>query len=145
MRRVYYLTGAQYAISNIALRRLKVSRFATLNDPFEFLGADLSDPAYRKAVRETKNHVNKDQGLICFSKSWSNPVLWGHYAESHTGIALGFDAPRTKLKEVFYARRPFKITFTREAGKVRVIPAWSIDWLLQSSRTGNTKTRCGSS
>ena len=35
--RVYYLTGAQFALNNIALRRLKIARIEDLNDPFELL------------------------------------------------------------------------------------------------------------
>jgi len=31
--RVYYLTGAQFAISKLALRRIKIARFKDLNDP----------------------------------------------------------------------------------------------------------------
>ena len=122
MKRVYYLTGAQFALSNIALKRLKVSRFAELNDPFEFLGADLSDATHRKAVRATKEQINRDRGLICFSNSWRNPVLWGHYAEKHRGIALGFDVPAELLKKVNYAKKPFAITFVERDGKTRVHP-----------------------
>lgn len=35
--RVYHLTSAEYGISNLALKRLKVARFFELNDPFELL------------------------------------------------------------------------------------------------------------
>jgi hypothetical protein len=107
--RVYYLTGAQFALSNIALRRIKISRFSDLNDPFELLAVDLSNKVHRAAFRKTKEQLNKNRGLICFSKSWSNPLLWGHYAEKHTGICLGFDIPDRFLKPVLYANRPMKI------------------------------------
>ena len=30
-------------------------------------------------------------GLLCFSRISHNPLLWGHYADSARGIALGFD------------------------------------------------------
>lgn len=108
--RVHYLTGSQYALSNIALRRIKVSRFSDLNDPFELLAIDLSDKQHRAAFRETKEQLNSDRGLICFSKSWSNPLLWGHYAERHTGICLSFDIPDKLLAEVIYAESPMKIS-----------------------------------
>lgn len=111
---VHYLTGAQYALSNIALRRIKIARFSDLNDPFELLAVDLSDRRHRAAFRKTKDQLNKDRGLICFSKSWSNPLLWGHYAEKHTGICLSFDIPdelpKDELpKDVIYAENPMKI------------------------------------
>lgn len=107
--RVYYLTGAQFALSNLAFRRIKVSRFADLNDPFELLSVDLNDKEYRAAFRKTKEEINKNKGLICFSRSWRNPLMWGHYAERHTGICLGFDIPDKLLKPVIYAKRLIKI------------------------------------
>ena len=99
---VYYLSPAPFALTNIALRRLKISRFADLNDPFELLAANLVNPTHRRAFSKMKQALNETKGLICFSKGWSNPLLWGHYAEKHTGIALGFDIPDTNLIEVLY-------------------------------------------
>ncbi|HXN72747.1 MAG TPA: DUF2971 domain-containing protein [Candidatus Acidoferrales bacterium] len=46
-------------------------------------------------------------GMICFSKRWSNPLLWSHYADKHRGICLGFDVDDRGLKPISYAsRRP---------------------------------------
>lgn len=112
--RVYYLTGPQFALSNLALRRVKISRFADLNDPFELLAVDLKDKEHRKAFRETKEELNSTKGLICLSRSWSNPLLWGHYAEKHTGMALGFDVNSKQLAEVIYAKSPLRIPIDRE-------------------------------
>ena len=91
--RVYYLTGAPFAVSNLAIQRIKIARFSDLNDPFELLAVDLGNKRHRKAFRESRGEINAATGLICFSKSWRNPLLWGHYAEKHTGIALGFEVP----------------------------------------------------
>jgi hypothetical protein len=66
--RVYYLTGANFALSNLALRRLRISRFSGLNDPFELLPVDVGKSHYRDAIRKTKEHINASKGLICFSK-----------------------------------------------------------------------------
>ncbi|KLV52803.1 DUF2971 domain-containing protein [Citrobacter sp. MGH104] len=108
--RVYYLTSAEYAISNIALNRLKISRYQELNDPFELIAADLSDRKIRREIRAIKKEIEQRQGIICFSKSWSNPLLWGHYADKHRGIALGFDIPRSMLHEVDYKKGLSPIT-----------------------------------
>ncbi len=118
--RVHYLTASQYALSNIALRRIKVSRFSDLNDPFELLAVDLSDRQHRAAIRATKEELNKDRGLICFSKSWTNPLLWGHYAERHTGICLSLDVPDRLLAEVIYAERPMKISVDPKTNRPRL-------------------------
>lgn len=107
--RAYYLTGASFALSNLAMRRVKIARFADLNDPFELLAVNLKDRNHRWSFRATKDQLNEDKGLICLSKAWDNPLLWGHYAEKHTGIALGFNVPDTLLAPVIYARKPLKI------------------------------------
>ena len=110
LSRVYYLTSAQYAISNIALRRIKVSRFSDLNDPFELIGVDRTDLQNRKAFRKQTIRINGETGLLCFSKAWSNPVLWGHYAEKHAGICMGFDILAEDLRDVRYVEsfKPIK-------------------------------------
>lgn len=100
--RLYYLSSAPYALSNLSLRRLKISRFGDLNDPFELLAADLLNSAHRKAFAEFKQELGESTGLICFSRSWSNPLMWGHYAEKHTGVALGFEIPDALPTEVLY-------------------------------------------
>ena len=115
--RVYYLTGAQFALSNLALRRIKIARYEDLNDPYELLGVDLGDRKLCAAVRKTKERINEDRGLICFSKSWRNPLMWGHYAEKHTGMCLGFDVPENKLVTVSYKERPLKIEIDPETRK----------------------------
>jgi Protein of unknown function (DUF2971) len=108
--RVYYLTGAQFALSNLALRRIKIARFGDLNDPFEMLGVDVGNKGHSEWLYTAKKRINKDNGLICFSKSWSNPLMWGHYAEKHTGICLGFDVPDgPPLFEAIYAKHMLKI------------------------------------
>ena len=35
--------------------------------------------------------------------------MWGHYAEKHTGMCLGFDVPDRLLARVINAKRPLKI------------------------------------
>ena len=117
--RVYYFTGAQYALSNIALRRVKISRFRDLNDPFELMAVNLGDKRHREAFSATKQDIDKDKGLICFSRSWKNPLLWGHYAEKHTGIALGFDIPDHQLTEVLYEPRLLDISLDPKTKRPR--------------------------
>ncbi len=107
--RAYYLTGAHFALSNLALRRVKIARYVDLNDPFELLAVDLADKEHRKAFRESKEEISESNGLICLSKSWSNPLLWGHYADKHSGVALGFDVLDKLLAPVIYAKKPLKI------------------------------------
>ena len=105
---VYYFTSALLAVSNLALCRLKVSRFNELNDPFELLGLDRSDDSQRRLLQGVKEAVNEKVGLLCFSRDYKNPVLWGHYADRLSGMCLGFEVPVQDLTEVSYADEPFQ-------------------------------------
>lgn len=115
--RLYYLCPPQFGISNLAMRRLKISRFSDLNDPFELLAVELTDSGHRQVFRALKDELNKSKGLLCFAKTWSNPLMWGHYADRHTGIALGFDVQDDLAKQVIYANRLQKIQFDQSTGK----------------------------
>ena len=83
--KLYYLTPAQFALSALALRRLKVARLGELNDPFELLAVDAKTPLHREFFRRVKEKVDSTHGVLCFSKAWQNPVLWGHYADKLRG------------------------------------------------------------
>ena len=116
--RVYHFQNETYAVEDISQRRLKVSRFNSLNDPFELLAADLLDPRHRTAFQRFKNELNETKGMISFSKSSGNPLLWGHYADHHRGMALGFDIPDEFLSQVIYTKERAKVEFDDQARKV---------------------------
>lgn len=109
IRRVYYLTGSMTGIACIAMQRLKVSRFSDLNDPFELMGVNVNDSINRKAFKKARDDFNEVKGLICFTQNWKSPLMWGHYADKHTGMALGFDIPAEHLVDVNYATRLFNL------------------------------------
>ena len=89
--RVFHFLNEEFGLKDLSARRLKVARIMELNDPFEFLGVNLEDRDFREALKATKETISESNGLLCFSKNWQNPVLWGHYADKHKGICLGFD------------------------------------------------------
>jgi hypothetical protein len=107
-KRLYYLTGPDHAISNIVFSRLKISRFPELNDPFELLGQNFSDKDVRKLIRDHRDSLNDKIGMVCFSEDWTDPVLWGHYAAKHRGVALGFDVKVSLAEEVKYSSQRLK-------------------------------------
>jgi len=116
--KVYNLVSSAYGVSNLSLRRLKVSRINKLNDPFELLAADLLDRKHRVALQKMKDNLDSTNGLICFSEEWNSPLLWGHYADSHTGMALGFEVPDDYLLKVNYTTNRAKIEFDEKSRKV---------------------------
>ena len=118
--RVYHFLSAQHALDNIRRRRIKIATFETLNDPFELWAVSLPDKQIRKALRNWKNTMSRNYGLLCFSRSWHTPVLWSHYADRHRGIALGFEVSDELLRNVEYvkARPPFKTVTQRTMEKL---------------------------
>ncbi|OGP84144.1 MAG: hypothetical protein A2Z08_00640 [Deltaproteobacteria bacterium RBG_16_54_11] len=100
--RLYHLTAADHAISDIALGRLKVARFSDLNDPFELISVNFRERQVRKIVRNFKSAFDAQTGLLSFSDNWSDPVLWSNYAARHRGICLGFNVPRNLVQQVEY-------------------------------------------
>jgi hypothetical protein len=105
--RVFHFLNAEFGLKDIRERRLKISRLNELNDPFEFLGVDLADRSSREGLIRTKLRISQKNGLICFSSKWSNPVLWGHYADRHRGLCLAFDVPDDSVKKVDYVDSRF--------------------------------------
>lgn len=103
--RLYHFTTLEYGLLAIKNQRLKIARISQLNDPFEFLGWKLKDPEIRGKLSRWKAERDREFGILSFSRKWSHPLLWGHYADKHRGLALGFDVPEHDLfRPVRYLR-----------------------------------------
>ncbi|MFJ4256544.1 DUF2971 domain-containing protein [Pseudomonas monteilii] len=100
--RVYHFLNKKYGLESLEKRRLKISTFDSVNDPFELLCHELGDAELRGLMSAFKKTVSAGQGMICFSKSMHSPVQWAHYADRHKGICLGFDIPEKYLAPVKY-------------------------------------------
>lgn len=112
--RVYHLLSERYALDDLRGRRLKVSLLADMNDPFELLGGALKVRAHRRAFNRFKEGMAKKCGVLCFSRSWSNPVLWSHYADKHHGVCLGFEVPDKFLTPVSYQAKRLEMNLERQ-------------------------------
>lgn len=99
---LYHFLSEEFSLKVLKEKRLKVSRLNELNDPFEFLGVDLSDKQFRIGMTTTRNILSSKNGLLCFSESWSSPVMWAHYASRHRGICLGFEVGDGVAEKVKY-------------------------------------------
>ncbi|KZK96969.1 MULTISPECIES: DUF2971 domain-containing protein [unclassified Pseudovibrio] len=85
---------------NLENQHLKVSRLNALNDIFEFRSHNLSNCEMRKLFEWVRKEQSRKQGIICFSRSWQNPVMWGHYGDSNRGVCLGFEAKQETLRNL---------------------------------------------
>lgn len=84
---------ATRAIAAIERGAFRVSRLMELNDPYEWSAAitpvkpemeQLADWCSECIV----NILNDMVGIICFSSTYSDGVLWSHYADGHNGICF---------------------------------------------------------
>ncbi len=119
-KRVYKFTSAQYGISSLQKRRLKVTTIAELNDPYDLCSLDTTVPEISEALNAALDPFRGKRGILCFSRNWDNLLLWSHYGDSHTGVCLGFDIPEKPLDydtDVIYQpnllqiRRPEDVNF----------------------------------
>ncbi|WP_170405093.1 DUF2971 domain-containing protein [Ruegeria arenilitoris] len=106
--RVYKFYPAKWGLEALSKRRLKVSPIDELNDPFEYLSLDLGDKSVRAWAKQFRNLVSKENGIISFSRNWYQPLMWAHYADSHKGLALGFEVPDRLLFEINYVEDRIK-------------------------------------
>lgn len=114
--RAYKFIDAQFGLKSLRERRLKISRIGDLNDPFELLPYNLANKNHRQALQKSREKLAANRGLLCFSTTWRDPVMWAHYSDKHRGICLGFEIPgnRDICKRVSYRmeRLPFPATLT---------------------------------
>lgn len=104
---VYKFLTRTDAIDDLRHRRLKISVLSDLNDPFELLSTELRSRGHRQVFSSFRDDFATRYGILSFSRSWQNPLLWSHYAEKHKGICLGFYVPRdsNSLMPISYTGR----------------------------------------
>jgi len=117
--RVYHFLSADHALEDISKRRIKIAQFQDLNDPFELLAPNLSNKFMRKGFREFKNLMEQSNGMLCFSRTKSEPLLWSHYADKHRGMCLGFDVRNDTLRKVEYISE--RLIFKSESDLTKVM------------------------
>jgi hypothetical protein len=101
---LYYFVNQEFGLKDLRERRLKISDIVGLNDPFDFLSVAAPTKAARKMLREWRQDMANDFGLICFSRNWHSPVQWAHYADRHKGMCLGFEIDESHLRQVNYVQ-----------------------------------------
>lgn len=120
--RLYHFLPSKYALSDLRNRHFKIARVAELNDPFELVAVDSSDPTQRTILRGWKNTFQNKWGILCFCKTWRNPVIWSHYADKHKGMCLGFDVKDKFLLPIRYtaSRLDIDIVHLHDRGALNV-------------------------
>ncbi len=119
MMLLYKFSSADRAVNNIEDGRMRVSRFEELNDPFELLPNLRFKYEKRQKYHKVYRNVCREYGVLCFCQTRMEPTLWAHYAEKHTGIALGFQITDPRLREVQYIPKRIGFELTEDENKNR--------------------------
>lgn len=114
----YHFLSSRNAIHDLERKMIRVSRLDDLNDPFELSPwLRYGNSEVRKRLHYVRKAISKKYGLLCFCNSWSEPLLWGHYADKHKGIAIGFEISNYKITGVKYETKRVKLELTDDPKK----------------------------
>jgi hypothetical protein len=114
----YHFLSSSNAIHDLERKMIRVTRLDDLNDPFELSPwVRYRDSKVRKRFHDVRKAISKKDGLLCFSGSWREPLLWGHYADKHKGIAIGFEISNYKILKVNYETERVKLELTDDREK----------------------------
>jgi hypothetical protein len=95
------------ALRDISEKRLRISRYLELNDPYELMAIASTRSTFIEGLSQIVKIFNDKWGITCFSGKWQDPVMWSHYSDDHKGISLGFIFPTLVPDKVEYAEKPF--------------------------------------
>jgi len=113
--RVYKFLDGHFGLKSLSEKRIKISEIHELNDPFELIPFNLKEPRHRKAMRQMRDQLAANgRGLLCFSATWQDPVIWAHYSDKHRGICLGFDIPDKKDLYRHVRYEPKRLPFPKD-------------------------------
>jgi hypothetical protein len=115
--KAYKFLSLKYGLDTIKNQRLKVATLHELNDPFELYSFGLSNKVHRELFRNWKRAFTLSTGLLCYSKSWHNPLLWSHYGDRHKGVVLEFEIQNKYVMDVLYESERLVLDLDKELAK----------------------------
>ena len=74
-------------------------------------------------IRQSLTQVTRHQnvGILSLSESYSDILMWGHYADSHKGICIGFDYNELLFPFSYEESEPMQVTYPLDNN----YPPWS--------------------
>lgn len=97
-----------HSISNLEGGKIVFNNFSKFNDPFEGVGAynfieteeesqfwesievDINKNLGKRMSEDHKEAINFYYRISCFTETYTNPLMWSHYANSHEGFCVGY-------------------------------------------------------
>lgn len=87
----YYGPGA--GLKALKSRKLGFSTPAHFNDPFELTALSNGDGPMSKqnALRHKIQELKEQVVILSLTRSPSNPLMWAHYGQHHTGMVIAYE------------------------------------------------------
>jgi len=128
------------SIAGLSQAKLWVSEPTSFNDPFEFRLKRSSTQKGLDKIHRTDIHLNEEflegfisafekkiskMGVVCFSKSCDNILMWSHYSDGHKGMCLEFELDS---KQTLSDKAIYQVNYSLEYPEINLENnIWSID------------------
>ena len=112
---IYRFLDSDGALKTLVAGKFRVGLISKFNDPFEWKLGFRGIPTPEEKERADHFHSKQLRALesrmrvLCFSGSFSPPVLWSIYAEKHRGVAFEVKHPwpvDTLQEMTYFPERP---------------------------------------
>src|ERR1017187_8596407 len=118
---LYRFLDSDAALKTLEGGKFRVGLVSKFNDQFEWkLGIAGVTTQQEQEFAETfsKDHIRwleKWMGILCFSKTASDPILWSLYADKHSGVAFEVKYPwkEKEIIEINYPPKRLVLDFNR--------------------------------
>lgn len=81
--------GNNYSLMNLKAGKVSFAHISCFNDPCEI--AILPDEIPFDTTNSDKRYLYELYvRVFCFSETFQNPLMWGHYGNSHKGFCVGY-------------------------------------------------------
>lgn len=131
----------KFTLENLIHRKNWASNPINFNDPFEFnlrtgnsidsKGRYIIAEKEVKLVREKIQETLSSMGVVSYSETYDNILLWSHYSYNHQGMCLVFEIENPKdlnLYKVKYRKNIFNLGFEKKSNNYPVLYTKSIAW-----------------
>lgn len=85
----------------------------------------LSADFLRDRLFEIQQEELDKYGIFSLSAVWENPLMWSHYASSHSGFCIGFDTRHESFKKIkndLNIEAFSKVTYTNQRPQLSITP-----------------------
>jgi len=97
VRKLYrYVRFDEYSLAMLKTKKAWFAKPSSFNDPFEWSWQPaITDPRWevvnRQSILQAQEELKKAQGLFCLSERNDDLLMWGHYADKHSGFCVEFE------------------------------------------------------